>query len=472
MVLALCFSCLSFAAGEAAAQEAVVFQDFFANEEINRLVDENHGKVLANGYSELRIPASLHGIPEAAMTPNSWDVGRRLMEKGYSAYVIGGCVRDFIMGKECNDIDLLTSASVEEQREIFGDALGTHTIGERVFGYVNYPDERVDLVTLQNVPAEYAGLPNLPEFDATSLTSDSTLLDSFQRDLTINAIYYDVSNGDLVDFHGGIHDIREKVLETMVRADVELEANPSVALRALRFAARYGMTFSDKLDRALRENGKGYLAKIDDHEVYGNVSKMLIAGYATEAYALLKQYDLVGTIYPSVAELAGTAEYEAYVEKALATLDKQYETTGKDASRMLANWTIMMPAVFRLTGVLSTKEAVTKVLNDQITRFEMNKDLGKFSDTMEMAFFMNTVASRFQKSAIERSPYYVDALTLFNMMDLVTETNEGQKTFWANVALEEPDIAEVLTEEEKAPTEEEAAQMEEEKLQEDLADAA
>lgn len=102
----------------------------------------------------------------------------------------------------------------------------------------------------------------------------------------------------------------------------------------------------------------------------------------------------------------------------------------------------------------------------------MNKDLGKFSDTMEMAFFMNTVASRFQKSAIERSPYYVDALTLFNMMDLVTETNEGQKTFWANVALEEPDIAEVLTEEEKAPTEEEAAQMEEEKLQEDLADAA
>ena len=168
----------------------------------------------------------------------------------------------------------------------------------------------------------------------------------------------------------------------------------------------------------------------------------------------------------------GTEEYEAYVEKALAALDAQYKTTGKDASRMLANWTIMMPAVFRLTGVLSTKEAVTKVLNDQTTRFEMNRDLEKFRDTLEMAFFMNTVASRFQKSAIERSPYYVDALTLFGMMDLITETNEGQKTFWANVALEEPDIAEVLTEEEKIPTAEEEAQMEEEKLQEDLADAA
>jgi len=444
----------------------------FRNEEINKLVDENYKEVQEKGYAELRIPRELHNIQETVMTPNSMDAAHKLLEAGYSVYVIGGCVRDFIMGTDSNDIDLVTNATLEQQQAIFGEALHTHDARGRTFGVVYYPDEKVDLCEMQNIPAEYKDIEGLPEFDPEKLTSDSVLFDSFQRDLTINAIYYDVSNGDLVDFHGGIHDIREKVLETMVRADVELEANPSVALRALRFAARYGFSFSDKLDRSLRENGKSYLAKIDDHEVYGNVSKMLIAGYATEAYALLKQYDLVGAIYPSVAELAGTEEYEAYVEKALAALDAQYKTTGKDASRMLANWTIMMPAVFRLTGVLSTKEAVTKVLNDQITRFEMNKDLVKFSDTMEMAFFMNTVASRFQKSAIERSPYYVDALTLFNMMDLVTETNEGQKTFWANVALEEPDIAEVLTEEEKIPTAEEEAQMEEEKLQEDLADAA
>ena len=444
----------------------------FRNEEINKLVDENYKEVQEKGYAELRIPRELHNIQETVMTPNSMDAAHKLLEAGYSVYVIGGCVRDFIMGTDSNDIDLVTNATLEQQQAIFGEALHTHDARGRTFGVVYYPDEKVDLCEMQNIPAEYKNIEGLPEFDPEKLTSDSVLFDSFQRDLTINAIYYDVSNGDLVDFHGGIHDIREKVLETMVRADVELEANPSVALRALRFAARYGMTFSDKLDRALRENGKAYLAKIDDHEVYGNVSKMLIAGYATEAYALLKQYDLVGAIYPSVAELAGTEEYEAYVEKALTALDAQYKTTGKDASRMLANWTIMMPAVFRLTGVLSTKEAVTKVLNDQTTRFEMNMDLEKFRDTLEMAFFMNTVASRFQKSAIERSPYYVDALTLFGMMDLITETNEGQKTFWANVALEEPDIAEVLTEEEKAPTAEEEAQMEEEKLQEDLADAA
>ena len=444
----------------------------FRNEEINKLVDENYKEVQEKGYAELRIPRELHNIQETVMTPNSMDAAHKLLEAGYSVYVIGGCVRDFIMGTDSNDIDLVTNATLEQQQAIFGEALHTHDARGRTFGVVYYPDEKVDLCEMQNIPAEYKDIEGLPEFDPEKLTSDSVLFDSFQRDLTINAIYYDVSNGDLVDFHGGIHDIREKVLETMVRADVELEANPSVALRALRFAARYGFSFSDKLDRSLRENGKSYLAKIDDHEVYGNVSKMLIAGYATEAYALLKQYDLVGAIYPSVAELAGTEEYEAYVEKALAALDAQYKTTGKDASRMLANWTIMMPAVFRLTGVLSTKEAVTKVLNDQITRFEMNKDLKKFSDTLEMAFFMNTVASRFQKSAIERSPYYVDALTLFGMMDLITETNEGQKTFWANVALEEPDIAEVLTEEEKIPTAEEEAQMEEEKLQEDLADAA
>ena len=376
------------------------------------------------------------------------------------------------MGTESNDIDLVTNATLEQQQAVFGEMLHTHEARGRTFGVLYYPDEKIDLCEMQNSPAEYKSIEGLPEFDATKLTSDSVLFDSFQRDLTINAIYYDVSNGDLVDFHGGIHDIRDRVLETMVRADVELSANPSVALRALRFAARYGFTFSDKLDRSLRENGAAYLAMIDNHEVYGNVSKALVAGYASEEYALLKKYDLVKVVYPCLADLLNDPEYEEYVEKALAMLDNQYDATGKDASRMLANWTIMLPAVLRLTDVLSEDEAIAKVLKDQSVRFDLEKDLQKFTDTLKMAFSMNTVASRFQKSAIERSDYYVDALTLFNMMDILGKVEDGQRTFWANAALEEPDIAEVLTEEEKAPTAEETEQQEMEKLQEDLEDAA
>ena len=429
MVLVLCFSCLSCAAGETAAQEAVVFQDFFANEEINRLVDENHEKVLANGYSELRIPASLHGIPEAAMTPNSWDVGQRLMEKGYSAYVIGGCVRDFIMGKECNDIDLLTSASVEEQREIFGDALGTHTIGERVFGYVNYPDERVDLVTLQNVPAEYAGLPNLPEFDATSLTSDSTLLDSFQRDLSMNAIYYDMATGDLIDYHDGIYDIREGILSTMVDAHTELSSQPHVLLRALRFKAKYGFTFSDDLEKAIREHGREYVSETELFTCYSYTLRMLEAGFSKASVDLMLEYGVLDAIFPSLKGYTDDPAYLDYLEKGLPWLDR-YQKDGNEVYKYLAILALLQPVIDRRAETMDYEAAVASVLDEQATVFDLKKVRNRIESAAELYRQMKEESSRFMSEEIRTSKRYTGARALLNVAAQSDESLKNQADFW------------------------------------------
>ena len=413
--------------------EAAVFPDLFASDEINRMLDENHEKVLAEGYSELRIPASLHGIPESAMTPDSWEVGRILLDAGYEVYVVGGCVRDFIMGRECVDIDLTTNATVEQQRELFGDALGTHESGERLFGYVIYPDENVDLCTYQNIPAAYAGLPGIPDFDPTGLTSDSVLFDSFQRDLTINALYYDMSNGDLVDFHDGIYHIREGILSTMTDADTTLRDDPPIALRAIRFKARYGYRFSDNLEAAMREHGVEYILSADPYLCYSNSAKMLVAGYSHKAVKLLLDYGLLDTIYPSLKNYAADPEYLAYLDRALPWLDQYRTDTGEDVHKYLAFLTLLQPVIDSRAESMDYDAALASVLEEQGTRFDMIKVGERMEEASLLCHLMKDTASWFLRDTIRRSWRYDGALTLLNIAALTDPSLQRDVAFWNQI---------------------------------------
>ena len=143
----------TWAASMAAAPQTA--GSLFDNPEVKRMIDENYQEVLKNGYAELRIPLSLHGITEDVFTDNARDVAARLMENGYKAYVIGGCIRDFVMGRESNDIDFVTDAPLEQQQAIFGDAFVSHLSSGSVYGRVYYPDEVIDLATFQNIPPAF-----------------------------------------------------------------------------------------------------------------------------------------------------------------------------------------------------------------------------------------------------------------------------------------------------------------------------
>ena len=468
MVLALCAGCIPCFAetAEAAVQEAVVFQDFFANEEINRLVDENHEQVLANGYSELRIPASLHQIPETAMTPNSWEVGHRLIEAGYSVYVIGGCVRDFIMGKECNDIDLLTSATIDEMRELFGDQLGTHTLGERTYGFVKYPDERVDLVSIQNIPKEYAGLPHVPEFDTTALYSDSILLDSYQRDLTMNAIYYDMATGDLIDFHGGIYDIREGLLTPMVEAETALSAQPHNLLRALRFKAKYGYRFSDDLEKATREHGGEYIRATEPFTCYSYTARMLEAGFSKSSVDILLEYNLLDEICPSLKGYTDDPEYLAYLEKALPWMDR-YQKDGNEAYKYLVFLALLQPVIDKRAETMDYEAAIASVLDEQATRFDMKKIRNRMETASELFRQMKEESSRFINEEIRSSKRYLGARALLNMYAQADESLKNQAAFWNE--LPEIETSEHQADTQEIPEEDTVADpVEEEEVDEDI----
>ena len=403
----------------------------FDNEEINRLIDENYQQVLENGYAELRIPMSLHGITEEAFTANSLEVGQKLLDNGYEAYVVGGCNRDFIMGTESNDIDITTNATVEQQRELFGDAFETHMGGGRVFGGVVYPDELVDLATYQNVPAAFYGLDGIPEFDPSETTSSSVVLDSFQRDLTMNAIYYDLSNGDLVDFHGGIHDIRDHILNTMVDGQVAVKDDGRRAVRAIRFKARYGFDFSESLDKAIREYGAEVIGNMQREDLTYNAASMMYAGYALKSWRILADYELLDDIYPPLIRLADDADYESYLEKALGYMDELRSDSGENVSETLALLVFLQPEIDRRAEKSGYETALHGVLDEQETSFDLENMREALEATSLLAHDMENISSRFLRDSVRQSEYFEDARALLNMKALSDASLEKQAAFLA-----------------------------------------
>ena len=369
----------------------------FANAEVNAMIDENYEAVVRDGWAELRIPLSMHGITEEHFTANSLDAAHKLIDAGYDAYMIGGSVRDLIMGTEAMDYDITTNASNEAIMEVLGDVTFHGIATGHEFAIVHYGDEIVDVASCINIPASYHGIQGVPDFDPDSLYSDNIVADSFQRDLTMNAIYYDVATGDLVDFHGGLHDIREGILDTMLDAKVELDTDPRVAVRAMRFKARYGARFSDRLEAEMRERAPEHVTNCTPKANLVNLRKFYTAGYARDAWETLMDYGAFPALYTPVADLCQSPAYQTYIRSAMEWMDTWHDA-GHLQDSDLAMAAILWPAVADLDAesIAEVLEAQSKTImlfedirQKYMALLELEKSLtGSFTDeeAMEMVF--------------------------------------------------------------------------------------
>ena len=378
------------AAAYAVAAEAETSQNWATgyiykdNKEFNRLVDENYAKLMANpnGYEELRIPKSVHGIGRDRISQNAHVVGDKLIAAGYDAYVIGGCMRDYILGKGCDDFDLVTNASLEEQKKLFGDELRTHeTETGRVFAYLYINEERIDLATYQNIPKEYHGKDRIPDFDIEnySMTSNSVVFDSFQRDLTMNAIYYDLKTEDMVDFHGGIHDIRENIIKTNVGPDMIWSIDAVAAIRSIRFKAKYGAAYSDECEKEMRDNGTEYLARLSEYDARYQMGKMFTGGYSKKCFDIMVEYGVLKTLLPELGETATKSDYIKYVDEELETIDAKRSEDGTVLSDEVFDVILWPTTVAGIKKVKAAKKGFTVTWNKvgNATGYEVRYSLKK-----------------------------------------------------------------------------------------------
>lgn len=279
----------------------------------------------------LVIPRAEHSISRALISDNALKVLYRLKDAGYASLLVGGCVRDLMLGREPKDFDVVTDASPEQVKDLFRNA---RLIGRRFrLAHVRYGQEIIEVATFRAAPntGKEDG-ESEDDIDATGrLLSDnvfgSQAEDAVRRDITVNALYYDITDFSVKDYVGGVADLKVGVLRMIGDPVTRFREDPVRMLRVVRFAAKLGFKIDPATATPLHELGH-LLLNVSPARIFEEVLKLFHTGYALETYELLRHYDLFRFLFPRTDEsLAGEDQNfpRVLLPQALANTDQRIE---------------------------------------------------------------------------------------------------------------------------------------------------
>lgn len=194
------------------------------------------------------------------MKPEVKDILKTLEDHGYQAYLVGGYVRDFILGIENEDVDIATSATPEEVKEVFSD----NTLsGDDRFGNVNIGD--IQVTTFRK--DFYKEGSRFPEVIYTKNLEE----DALRRDFTINALYMDKEE-NIIDVVHGLEDLSNRFIKTVKEPNISMKEDPLRMVRALRFQKKLNFTLDEDLEYAISKH-KDLITKISSKRINREIEK-------------------------------------------------------------------------------------------------------------------------------------------------------------------------------------------------------
>ena len=234
----------------------------------------------------------------------------KLNEEGFDAYIVGGCVRDKLLGLHPHDYDITTSAKPDEIKRVFKD-FKTILIGEE-FGTVGVLiDETLYEVTTFRIDGKYLNFRK-PE----NVTFSKSLREDLKRrDFTINAMAMD-SSGELYDPFGGKKDLDDKVLRAVGNPHERIKEDAIRILRAIRFAGRFDFYIEDELFDAISFERK-LLKKISPERIFDEFSKMITSERPSYYLLLMDETGVLDVIFPELKRTVGFSQFSPYHDKTL-----------------------------------------------------------------------------------------------------------------------------------------------------------
>jgi len=186
-----------------------------------------------------RLPQSRHGIRRSSISAGALKVCDVLANHGHAAYVVGGAVRDLVLGIPPKDFDIATDARPEQIRPLFRRAL---LIGRRFrLVHVMFGQETIEVSTFRAADAASAEKDQHGRVLRDNVFG-SIEEDARRRDFTVNALYYDPATEEVIDFHGGLADLKKRTLRMIGDPETRFREDPVRMLRAVRLAAKLGLT--------------------------------------------------------------------------------------------------------------------------------------------------------------------------------------------------------------------------------------
>ena len=267
----------------------------------------------------LRMPRAKHGLSREAISSAASKVCEVLREAGFSAYVVGGAVRDLLLDISPKDFDVATDARPEQIKPLFRRAL---IIGRRFrLVHVIIGADTIEVSTFR------AADPDTAEKDEHGRVLRDNVFgtqaeDARRRDFTVNALYFDPATEEVVDFHGGLADLKKRVLRVIGDPETRYREDPVRMLRAVRLAAKLGLT----LDPATREPIRSLaplMERVPAARLFDEMLKLLLSGHASACLRQLREVGLHKGLLPLLDVILEQPLGERFVTLALAQTDER-----------------------------------------------------------------------------------------------------------------------------------------------------
>jgi poly(A) polymerase len=278
---------------------------------LKRLVllnDTKHSPERGSTENLLIVPRDEHPISRANISSNALKVLYRLKEAGYQAFLVGGAVRDLLLGLIPKDFDIATNAHPDQVKQLFRNC---RLIGRRFhLAHVRFGYEIIEVATFRAAHTAIDEDNSVDEAGHRVLDERGRIVrdnlygtieeDVWRRDFTANALYYNISDFSLWDYVGGVEDARSRVLRLIGDPETRYREDPVRMLRAVRFAAKLAFTIHPDTQAPIPKLA-WMLDGVPPARLFDEVTKLFLSGSATRAFAMLGELGLTEHLFPDVA---------------------------------------------------------------------------------------------------------------------------------------------------------------------------
>jgi poly(A) polymerase len=275
----------------------------------------------------LVVPRPEHSISRANISEYALKVLYKLRQEGFAAHLVGGGVRDLLLGHEPKDFDVATDATPEQVRGVFRNC---RLIGRRFrLAHVHFGREIVEVATFRGSGGD--------DEDADRHVENGMILrdnaygtieeDALRRDFTINALYYDINSFSLIDYAGGLADLRAGQLRLIGDPERRYREDPVRMLRAVRFACKLGFNIEPETEQPLFHLGHLF-ADIPAARLFDELLKLFHSGYGLQVFEKLRHYGLFGQLFPETESCLAREDQSfpvTFVSRGLANTDQRLQ---------------------------------------------------------------------------------------------------------------------------------------------------
>lgn len=390
---------------------------------------------------DLPLRAIGHQISPSAIDVDAHKVLRRLNQFGHQAYLVGGGVRDLLLGRSPKDFDVATSASPNEVRKLFRNC---RLIGRRFrLAHILFTGGKIiEVATFRARPLD-AG-------DDLLITDDNEFgdprSDAFRRDFTVNGLFYDSGTGEVIDYCRGLEDLEARLMRAIGPPRIRFREDPIRMLRAVKFAARLSFDIEAETRQALIDE-RLELAKAAVPRLFEELLRMLYGGAAGQSFELLAELGLLDLLLPELAAAAFRPGGEACAKQLKALLGSlSLRCVGQptvDNGVLLAclYWPMLTALMAEFEGLTTpTRGMVEALVGPMAVRMRMpRRDANMLITVLEGQFRFEAVRRRpSARAAFARGGQFPSIFDFFEIRAEAEHLEESLVKDWRSLASEFP----------------------------------